>query len=128
METGYLKFYLNGEWVVNDFANLLKTIDAIYRKLNAFLLLCENEENERTSYRGFVERSLRDYRNSIYVGTKESYSIHDDYSKSFENLVLSAQRRTQSLKISKIDIASPGLIEIIGQLNPLKVIADFITS
>jgi hypothetical protein len=43
-----------------------------------------------------------------------------------EELVKATTRAQRALRISQIRLASPGFVEFIGSLNPLKLVADFI--
>jgi hypothetical protein len=46
--------------------------------------------------------------------------------KDFNSIVRLSREQTIELRVKHITVASPGVVELIGSINPLKTIADFI--
>lgn len=119
---GVIQFSLMANWSVRDLATWLENIELAYKRLNAFLLL------DAFDYYEWVTRVCSHEARYVSIEPHEEYGIGRKSNRYLENLVSVAERKTQSLNVSQIRIASPGIAEMIGNLNPLKVIADFITA
>ncbi len=103
---GILRLDVDGSWSVSDFILLANRIQVSYNRLNAF-----------ASPPDSLQPFLRDH--SHHVPDQEIESF-------FEAIVESSLRLSLNLRILRIRLESPGLLEFLGALNPLKVIADII--
>lgn len=130
METNYenlnqsILIKLTGNFDVKDFTEILNIIELAYNRLNSLTFISEDFDK-------LIEGISFSERHKIFINPKEFYNLNissSGYLDTFNSIVNSAINRTSTLKIKCIKINSPGLIEFIGNLNPLKVIADFITS
>jgi hypothetical protein len=106
---GLIRFSLAGSWSVRDFASWLNDLQLAYLRLSAFFLLSEGDTE-------LLRLATKPYVLTVRMQTE------------FDPLMRIVAGRKQELRLSKIEIASPGFAELIGSLNPLKTIADFITA
>jgi hypothetical protein len=109
MELGVIRFEIIDNWSVTNFIKFLSTIETIYLRLNSFLFIS-------TEFDAFI--------NNIVRRKKANTSILDI----FESILTASKRHTAELTIKQIKLSSPGFIEFTGNMNPLEIIADFITS
>jgi hypothetical protein len=106
-ELGVLQFDVAGRWAVAEFAEWLRAIDAAYVRLGLLLS-------------GEVDRVALE---------QATATIDEPLHAVFEPVVRLGLRLVplEPLTVARLEMASPGFAEVIGNLNPLKVIADFIT-
>ena len=106
---GTARFEITGFWTAVEFSQWLQGIDQAYIRLQLFFSDDIPDEGLRLEpTRLMMLRTAR-----------------PDHER-LEALVAVARRRFSPLRIGRIQLASPGFIELIGSLNPLKLIADFI--
>jgi hypothetical protein len=103
-----IRFDLAGSWSVREFASWLSGLDSVYQKLAGFLLVSENDEVLRLATRSEISTVARPDR--------------------FETLMQVVQWHTGQLRLRSVHLASPGFLELVGSLNPIKTIAEFITA
>ncbi|HKC62524.1 MAG TPA: hypothetical protein VKB86_02750 [Pyrinomonadaceae bacterium] len=103
---GLLRFDLNGSWTVGEFSNLLETIDTSYIRLSLFLFRSDEFDHHIRCFGADQIRMARP--------------------ESFTPLLSHARRHTEDLRVRRLSLASPGFVEMVGNLNPIKIIADFI--
>jgi hypothetical protein len=107
---GVARFELAGHWTARDLAGWLQEVESAYNRLNLFL---------SESLEDIVLRAAR-----LSPGLRYAESDRDQ----FDAILTAARRRSVELRVNKIEMASPGLAEFIGNINPLKLAADFITA
>jgi hypothetical protein len=107
-----MRVELSGNWLVRDFSEWLGYLELAYTRLSAFLLYSERES-------ALLRMAFRPYIRTLMVG---------DRSSEFETVMRLARSRVLELEVRRIQLASPGFIELLGSLNPIKTMADFITS
>ncbi len=122
-----------GAWTVEEFQSLLVTINNAYKRIAPIMLLWELIREEKRRNNALGEENRRDqqdwhwhvlYHGSEYYGFPERplrfrHSISDVLTVVLPFVV--------PLDIDGIKLESPGWVQVIGNLNPLKVIADFIS-
>ena len=118
---GVLNFKVNGKWSIGDFVTWLSNADSAYARLNAFLFISPEFDRKIHEVSFETRRIIHRLPEPYIVRGKE-------YSEVFTSLVGAALRKAHPLELKKINISSPGTMEFLGSLNPLKVIADFITA
>jgi hypothetical protein len=111
-ELGLLRLDLSGSWSVRDFSEWLNDLQFAYVRLSAFLLYSESDSK-------LLRMMIRPYIHTL---------MPNDRSAEFETVLRNARSKVVDFRIQQIQIASPGFIEFVGSLNPIKTIADFITS
>lgn len=75
----------------------------------------------------FLDRGLDDVIYQSCRRAKDKLSS-DGEGGEFAVILAAGRRRGVDLRINQVRMASPGFIELIGSLNPLKVMADFISA
>ena len=99
--SGYIRFDIEGKWSVEEFTQLLENIRNLYVDVIALDHLSENLQHQREY--GSLESTFEFYRTL-------------------------STRLTSDIYIQSLHFMSPGWAKMIGSWNPLKIIADFITS
>ncbi len=129
-----IRFRVDGSWTCDQFGEFLLETNEIYRRVNSVYILNEailfedrkNEllrQNDEYNNQSFMWRSQifgSDFRHHMGVIASEP----PGYSK----LIDLANSVSEPLTIDAISYASPGWIQMIGDWNPLKVLADFISN
>lgn len=98
---GILCINVDNDWSVQAFGRFLSVSDLTYKRISILL--------------SFSERAK--------LGTLPPDGM--DYIE--QELELGAAWSSDELSIKRININSPGLLELFGHLNPIKVISEFIT-
>jgi hypothetical protein len=132
-EMASLRLSLDGQWSVEEFQQTLLTIHTLYDRIAAAttfgqLVFEEERRNDRLDEQKRYDDA--DYSwTKLYFGriryTRDSYVLEPP-----EPLVraLAAVRPfVSALELDGIRMESPGWIQVLGHLNPLKTIADFIS-
>jgi hypothetical protein len=129
-------------WTMEDFAQLLSRVDYTYARLNGFFTLEGPRRKDlyseaerlagapRRARKALQEKGLpieegflEVVESTVGSGTGQSFQ---DFMRALEQDILQYRGDT-ALEVRGIQIHSPGFVEAIGALNPLKVITDFIT-
>ncbi|WP_109485408.1 hypothetical protein [Occallatibacter savannae] len=114
-----LRIKVKGGWSVPEFVSVLDRLQKSYSPMDGL----------STAFEPFTAAEL--VRVSPSTGRGLQSSIREAVCKvsgADENKLLLLSGLSTPLMIQRIQMASPGVWEILGNLNPLKVIADFITS
>jgi hypothetical protein len=130
IEKGAIYFKVEGRWSVDDLIEWFSTLNIAYQRLNAFLRI-SGEFDRKITHIGRFE--------DVRHGNSWMSSIDNEYFNTltlnplqceplFNSIIQAALRKTYQLELMRIEICSPGFVELIGNINPLKVIADFITN
>lgn len=109
-----LRMHLQDDWSLNDFAQFLRSVEETYDAILSWRVVAQNTEIEK------LERRL------LHLSPFSVDTRYDDVRDFLLDGRLSSSHQRRTLRIGKIQIASAGLIEFIGQLNPLNTISEFI--
>lgn len=133
---GILQLEINGGWSAQEFTQLLEDMRVMYLQLGCLQFFAQETQRERDQVDdedqlGYFGKVLQEIIEPRIVRatrrTLETYPVQIDYDEIVDRLSLIALRHTGDLYVSAIYYGSPGWIDLIGALNPLKTIADFIT-
>jgi hypothetical protein len=102
---GVLTLKLNDHWTILAFSDFLRLFEDAYSNFSLFFYVSEfiNKEND-------IEKLTKELESLNYIDNNQLL----EYEKNFIPLTLS------QIKISS------GFLELIGEINPLRIIADFI--
>ena len=117
VEQGVLAIKFDGFWTTKEFAEFLGTIDRAYSRLSSLLPLSPEFDD-------FIVSIAHEHSSPPWLGVPRFQRRLQD---SFESIVSAASRQIIPLEMYSVHYGSPGLIEFFGNLNPLKLIADFIS-
>ena len=104
LEFGILRLDINGSWSVDAFTQLLTQLEQAYFAAATLEALTEPGTTSISSFTGPPEQAAKDLRDTV-----------------------AAFRLGGGLQVGSLHYGSPGFFEFIGSLNPLKIVADFIT-
>src|SRR5690242_20056520 len=106
---GILHLDLTGKWTVEEFRRYLGILERSYLRLN--LIFSGDNTNNDANVIDIVR---------IVNATDVELKAMFEASAAFIG------KGTAQLKIDRLELASPGFAELVGNLNPLKIIVDFI--
>lgn len=132
-----LRMSIHGYWKAADFAHLLNMIDCTYDGLNAVFFFADTIRYE-TAYNRRVQATKNIECDStiqdLWHGTERTGSqkgtVQEVTGKPglpVESLVKLVKEYSGSLDLDNVSYRSPGCIELFGNVNPLKVMAEAIT-
>lgn len=130
MERGALRIAIDGNWSCEDFASLLQATNDAYRRVNSIFVLREALDRESDANRRLEERNEGNNRDFSWHLQFHGFRHHHPGGSSgadvapYSELIELANALTGPLEVGAISYASPGWIQLIGNWNPLKVIAD----
>lgn len=107
---GALSLEFEGTWQAEEFANLLLDLNSAYRLLTAVIYPAPNWRNEPGIQPSFPPPWF-------FAGEEPP-----------DEVIEASLSITSHLLLGRIDYASPGIAEIIGSWNPLKIVADLVTN
>jgi len=132
-ERSALRIAIDGEWSCQEFGAFLEQTNDVYRRLNSVFVLRQAPDQEAALNDSLLERSPGDDRDfSWYLqffGFRRSFpegTIGTDI-PAYSQLIELSNSVVVPLQVDAISYASPGWIQLIGNLNPLKVLADFVS-
>src|ERR1017187_7191150 len=114
---GMLHIRVRDEWTVKEFTTILTRIADGYEPLDQLDVLGGVLRDESKS------KPIEPVWTTLY----RNDSRMPPFGRSFEEILQSVSSFSCPLIVGGIKISSPGWIELIGNLNPLKVASDFIT-
>src|SRR5579859_3643173 len=122
---GYLRIEVADDWSVESFRDLLGSVQEIHDSLTALeylgiLIALERESNFQITSQGRLDAPNHHWE-TLFVGN-DSAALEPLASIKEILRPIAIQ-----LNISALRMESPGWAELVGHLNPLKTIADFIT-
>jgi hypothetical protein len=126
---GLMRLQIDGAWSVRDFRDLLITTETVYNTLDSAILLGDfvRAESDKNDQIRNGEKSEREwYWTGIYWGSEEVGEIRRQI-ESWETILSSVVPYAARLEVADIRLESPGWITVLGHLNPLKTIGDFIS-
>jgi len=134
---GLMRLQIDGPWSVRDFRDLLQNTETVYNALDSVTLLGDfvRAESERNNALVATEKysEWERYWTGLYWGDGEEVYIPNFMPErrrrfeSWENILKTVVPYTAKLEIAAIRLESPGWIDVLGHLNPLKTIADAIS-
>lgn len=128
-----IELKIDGYWNATDVADLLIKIDGLYAGLNTVFFFSEALRHEQNSP-GKRSTEAPAFHN-LWHGESVIYSyLKRDHVEevggrqiSLESLIDFVKTYSGALDVNSIRYGSPGWFELIGNLNPLKVLADAVT-
>jgi hypothetical protein len=128
-----IRFAIDGDWTADEFASFLRETSDIYARVNSLFILREAIDAEARFNQQVREQSS--YDRQVFTWHSELFgsSVHHPMGvfrtqpPSFERVLELTRSVSQPLVVDAISYASPGWIQLIGDWNPLKVLADFVT-
>jgi len=112
----------------------LRQVDKVLRKLNQPFLEEDTsffeEDKDKGTTRNLREAWIDRMNEQLVRELQESppFLAPVEHIAFLIHPLIEAQGNTNDLRILRMQIASPGWIEVIGNLNPLKVLAEFIST
>lgn len=131
-ELADLRLGITGSWSVEAFTDFLRGVNDTYERINAvdfFVRAIQYEDHENEVLEKKSNYSDIDFRlRHMFYGfpIHGHHEVEFEQPENFDSLIAVAARYTGSLHVVSISFASPGWVELIGSLNPLKVLADAI--
>jgi hypothetical protein len=128
---GALRLEIDGSWSVQEFQALLLTINDVYNRVATTMMLGALVREEQRRNDAFRRQERNEQINwaweSTYYGLPRHFEGEFFFQRQPLPKALEAVRPfTAPLAIDALRLESPGWVQIMGNLNPLKVIADFI--
>ncbi len=133
IELASLRLQIEGSWSVEDFQSLLQTLDDVHKRVATVMTLGELLRRERRHNDELQKMERHDQMNwswtELYHGSMYRYSNEGIQlqREPFPRVIAGVQPFVPPLGVDAIRLESPGWLQIVGNLNPLKVIADFIS-
>jgi hypothetical protein len=122
-----------GHWELHEFEAFLGDIDASYTAVGALLFFATTVD------RKWIDSTAAAVRHRVVLGIPPRHpwdwsspaefrdsEIPHSTTLLLDQLVADAERRFGRLTLNSLFYASPGWVEVIGALNPLKTVLDFI--
>jgi hypothetical protein len=132
-DTELYRFTLNihGKWSVEEFSELLRHLNESYSKVALVTYLGDGLQKEE-NYNNTLPEDSRGRRDYTWLhlysgGAVANYPSLTLSPISYEQLTATVSPFIFPLSVYSLELASPGWVQIIGAMNPLKVIADFVT-
>jgi hypothetical protein len=130
---GALRLDIEGLWSVQDFQTLLLgTIQDSYQRVSATMLLGdfareEQKRNDQLYKNDRADQSDRSWWSLLYGEVYYGRYEANVRVQSLESALQAVRPFVASLDIQTLRLESPGWVQLIGHLNPLHTIADFIS-
>jgi hypothetical protein len=120
-----IRLEINGDWSVQEFQALLTTIADVYKRVAAPIMLGSlvREERNRNDHSVSEDQMSLTWSNLYYEYPFTDYWRRQPLENAFEAVF----PFVASLRIDGLKLESDGWAQIVGNLNPLKVIADFVS-
>lgn len=122
-QIGILKLELDGRWTVEDMSQLFTDLSSSYVRLNAFMYLSDSFDQRIRSFSGLNPRW---FKHDFPYPLPPTILLERDLSRWIEPLIHSALRESSDLYLHGIELHSPGWLEVLGRLNPLRAIEETI--
>lgn len=122
-QLGILKIQLDGQWTVEEMSELFTNLNACYVRLNAFMYISDSFDNRIRSFSGLNQRW---FKHDFPFPLPPTILLERDITRWIEPLMHSALRESSELYLHGIELHSPGWLEVLGRLNPLRAIEETI--
>lgn len=120
---GILRIQLDGQWTVEEMSQLFANLSSSYVSLNAFIYISDSFDQRIRSFSGLNPRW---FKHDFPYPLPPSILLERDLIRWIEPLVHSALRESSDLYLHGIELHSPGWLEVLGRLNPLRAIEETI--
>ena len=133
LERSAIRFEIDGSWTCEEFSDFLKMTEDVYSRINSIFVLRDAIDEESRQNRDHQESQQYDRMDfswhNQFFGASYNHpmgSIGTEPPK-YSRLIELISSVTEPLQIDAISYASPGWIQMIGNWNPLKVLADLLS-
>jgi len=120
---GVLRAEFEGEWSLANFVSVLRRLETTYWRFVVVDEIALGHVNLAMTL-DQVHRDLENVRYAPVIGGGYAYEVADLASPIVRRLTREVQATTRQLNLLRVEYASPGFFEVIGNLNPLKLLAD----
>lgn len=132
-ERAAIRFAIDGSWSCEEFSDFLRATEDAYNRINSVFVLGQAIEAE--SRHNIRARENNQYDSQIFTWHSQVFGSSHHHPMGFtgvpppdfSRLLELTRSVVEPLQIDAISYASPGWIQMIGDWNPLKVIADMIS-
>lgn len=134
IERSAIRFAIDGSWTCEEFSEFLRMTDDVYKRINSVFVLSIAIGNEIRLNDAYHEQ--KDYDRIDYSWENQYFGSFYDHPMgvialgsptSYSRLIELTESVREPLQIDAISYSSPGWIQMIGDWNPLKILADFVT-
>jgi hypothetical protein len=127
-ESGSIRIGIRGEWQCLELAVFLEQSNDVYRRLNSAFVLRQALGEEIAHNESLSDDGREFFWHDLLFGAHLSHGLvfRSDILP-YSQLIEVCNSLVVPLTIDAIAYESPGWVQLIGALNPLKVIADFIS-
>lgn len=128
-----LRLQIEGSWSVEEFQSLLLALNDVYQRVAAVMTLGDLLRQEEQRNEALLKRERLDQMDwswsTLYWGTDSPYGRGEFFlqREPLSRVIAGVQPLVLPLGIDAVRLESPGWVQIIGNLNPLKVMADFVS-
>lgn len=132
-ERSAIRLAIDGEWSCREFGAFLEDTNDVYRRLNSVFVLRQALDQEASNNRSLEERNQGNDRDFSWYLQFFGFRHHFPGGTSgpdvppYSKLIELSNAIVVPLQVDAISYASPGWIQLIGNWNPLKVLADFVS-
>jgi len=133
LERVAIRFTIDGSWTCEEFSDFLKMTQDTYCRINSVFVFRDAIDAESRQNRIHQEAQQYDRQDfswhNQFFGSSHHHpmGVIGNEPPKYSRLIALASSVTEPLQIDAISYASPGWIQMIGDWNPLKVLADFIS-
>lgn len=133
MEGAALRIRIDGDWSCQDFSAFLESTNDAYRRVNSIFVLRHLIDREGETNRDLEDQKQLNYRDFTWFFQFHGspHSLPDGLTSSklvpYSDLIELTNAISGPLQVDAITYASPGWIQLVGNWNPLKVIADSVS-
>jgi hypothetical protein len=129
---GAIRLGISGSWSVHEFKDVLSSLDDVYQRLAGTMLLGDLVREEARLNEKLDEKDLYDEMSYGWSNTYYGMRLFDERRRAavfqpFHETLEATRPLVAPLNVDAVRLESPGWVQLIGHLNPLKTIADFIT-
>jgi hypothetical protein len=129
---GAIRLGISGSWSVREFKDMLSSLDDVYQRVAGTMLLGDLVREEARRNENLDEKERYDeisygWSNTYYGRRFLDERRRDAVFQPFHETLEVTRPLIEPLNVDAVRIESPGWVQLIGHLNPLKTIADFIT-
>jgi hypothetical protein len=127
-----LRLRIEGLWSVEDFQRMLLTLHNVYQPIAALMFLADSIREERQRNDALEEKdhyAQIDWTwSNLYFGTvRYNRDSILDRREPLSTVIAAVEPLLLPLGIDALRLESPGWVQVLGNWNPLKVMADFIS-
>jgi len=132
-ERSAVRIAIDGEWSCQEFSAFLEDTNDVYKRLNSIFVLRQALDQEDSRNRARDDKDQ--YDDMDYSWHLHFFGFSDFFPERikgvdappYSKLIELSNSIVSPLRVDAISYASPGWIQLIGDWNPIKVLADFIS-